>query len=105
MQCGQHNTKQLSSLRAARPTSSSSSTDRVQILRDGDTEDNPPNWHKITSQHSLQPSFDSNRGEGAMSGTKALLKAINEAIKQQKWDEAITAAEDVFQKDPKNYHA
>ncbi|KAK4100365.1 TPR-like protein [Parathielavia hyrcaniae] len=40
-----------------------------------------------------------------MSGTKALLKAINEAIKQQKWDEAIEAAEDVFQKDAKNYHA
>ncbi|KAG7293800.1 hypothetical protein NEMBOFW57_003857 [Staphylotrichum longicolle] len=40
-----------------------------------------------------------------MSGTKALLKGINEAIKQQKWDEAIEAAEDVFQKDPKNYHA
>jgi superkiller protein 3 len=40
-----------------------------------------------------------------MSGTKALLKAINEAIKQQKWDEAIAAAEDVFQKDAKNYHA
>ncbi|KAK4124643.1 TPR-like protein [Parathielavia appendiculata] len=40
-----------------------------------------------------------------MSGTKALLKAVNEAIKLQKWDEAIEAAEDVFQKDPKNYHA
>ncbi|KAK4032906.1 hypothetical protein C8A01DRAFT_40647 [Parachaetomium inaequale] len=40
-----------------------------------------------------------------MSGTKALLKGINEAIKQQKWNEAIDAAEDVFQKDAKNYHA
>ncbi|KAK4150105.1 hypothetical protein C8A00DRAFT_37292 [Chaetomidium leptoderma] len=40
-----------------------------------------------------------------MSGTKALLKAINEAIKQQKWDEAIEAAEDVFQKDAKNHLA
>lgn len=40
-----------------------------------------------------------------MSGTKALLKGINEAIKQRKWDEAIEAAEDVFQKDPKNYQA
>lgn len=45
------------------------------------------------------------RPASAMSGTKALLKGINEAIKQQKWDEAIEAAEDVFQKDPKNYHA
>ncbi|KAH6623552.1 hypothetical protein F5144DRAFT_632881 [Chaetomium tenue] len=40
-----------------------------------------------------------------MSGTKALLKGINEALKQRKWDEAIEAAEDVFQKDPKNYQA
>ncbi|KAL2135150.1 hypothetical protein VTI74DRAFT_9581 [Chaetomium olivicolor] len=40
-----------------------------------------------------------------MSGTKALLKAINEAIKQQKWDDAIEAAEEVFQKDAKNYQA
>ncbi|GAB1317571.1 Superkiller protein 3 [Madurella fahalii] len=40
-----------------------------------------------------------------MSGTKALLKAVNEAIKQQKWDAAIEAAEDVFQKDAKNYQA
>lgn len=40
-----------------------------------------------------------------MSGTKALLKAINDALKQQKWDVAIEAAEDVFQKDPKNYQA
>ncbi|EAQ83280.1 hypothetical protein CHGG_09684 [Chaetomium globosum CBS 148.51] len=40
-----------------------------------------------------------------MSGTKALLKGINEAIKQRKWDEAIEAAEEVFQKDPKNYQA
>lgn len=40
-----------------------------------------------------------------MSGTKALLKAINEAIRQQKWDDAIEAAKDVFQKDPKNYQA
>jgi superkiller protein 3 len=39
------------------------------------------------------------------SGTKALLKGINEAIKQQKWTEAIDAAEDVFQKDAKNYQA
>lgn len=40
-----------------------------------------------------------------MSGTKALLKAINDAIKQQKWDAAIETAEDVFQRDPKNYQA
>ncbi|KAJ4292975.1 Superkiller protein 3 [Collariella sp. IMI 366227] len=40
-----------------------------------------------------------------MSGTKALLKAINEAIKQQKWDDAIEAAQEVFQKDAKNYQA
>jgi superkiller protein 3 len=38
-----------------------------------------------------------------MSGTKALLKAVNEAIKQQKWDAAIEAAEEVLQKDGKNY--
>lgn len=40
-----------------------------------------------------------------MSGVKALLKAVNDAIKQQKWDDAIEATEDVFQKDPKNYQA
>lgn len=40
-----------------------------------------------------------------MSSTKALLKGINEAIKQQKWNEAVEAAEDVLQKDAKNYQA
>jgi hypothetical protein len=44
-------------------------------------------------------------GAAAMSGTKSLLKAINEAIRQQRWDDAIEAAEDVFQKDPRNYQA
>lgn len=40
-----------------------------------------------------------------MSGTKALLKAVNDAIKQSKWDAAIEAAEEIFQKDAKNYQA
>ena len=40
-----------------------------------------------------------------MSSVKALVRAIHDAIKQQKWDAAIEAAEDVFQKDPKNYQA
>ncbi|KAL2143472.1 hypothetical protein VTI28DRAFT_10393 [Corynascus sepedonium] len=40
-----------------------------------------------------------------MSSIKALLKGINEAIKQQKWNEAVEAAEDVLQKDAKNYQA
>jgi hypothetical protein len=37
--------------------------------------------------------------------TKALLKAVNEAIKQQKWDSAIESAGEVIQKDAKNYQA
>ncbi|SPQ24727.1 a6244da9-0d46-4a8e-8f6a-7bfb3e16f0e8 [Thermothielavioides terrestris] len=41
-----------------------------------------------------------------MSGTKSLLKAINEAIRQQRWDDAIEAAEDThllaFALDKKN---
>ncbi|KAK0725376.1 hypothetical protein B0H67DRAFT_480923 [Lasiosphaeris hirsuta] len=40
-----------------------------------------------------------------MSTTKALLKTLGEAVKQQKWDQAIEAANDVFQKDTKNYTA
>lgn len=40
-----------------------------------------------------------------MSGTKAALKAIGEAIKQQKWDEATKQAEDLLQREPKNYQA
>lgn len=40
-----------------------------------------------------------------MSSTKALLRAVNDAIRQQKWDAAIETVEDVFQKDPKNYQA
>jgi superkiller protein 3 len=37
--------------------------------------------------------------------TKALLKAVGEAVKQQKWDNAIQGANDVIAKDPKNYQA
>lgn len=40
-----------------------------------------------------------------MASTKALLKAVNEAIKQQKWDNAIEATDEVLQKDAKNYQA
>ena len=40
-----------------------------------------------------------------MSGAKALLKAVNEAIKQQKYDDAIEKANEVLQKDPKSYQA
>ena len=40
-----------------------------------------------------------------MTSTKALLKAVNEAIKQQKWDNAIEAAGEVIQKDAKSYQA
>jgi len=38
-----------------------------------------------------------------MSSIKALVKATAEAVKQQKWDAAIDAANDVLQKDSKNY--
>ncbi|KAK4444986.1 Superkiller protein 3 [Podospora aff. communis PSN243] len=37
--------------------------------------------------------------------TKALLKAVNEAIKQQKWDNAIESAREIIEKDAKNYQA
>ncbi|TPX18244.1 uncharacterized protein E0L32_002753 [Thyridium curvatum] len=40
-----------------------------------------------------------------MSSAKAQLKAINELIKQQKFDEAVQQAESIVQKDPKNYQA
>ncbi|KAF3763770.1 TPR-like protein [Cryphonectria parasitica EP155] len=40
-----------------------------------------------------------------MSASKAALKAINDAIKQQKFDDAIERAQDFLQKDPKNYNA
>lgn len=38
-----------------------------------------------------------------MSSSKSVLKAINEAIRQQKYDDAITKAENFLQKEPKNY--
>ncbi|KAK4232002.1 hypothetical protein QBC38DRAFT_495261 [Podospora fimiseda] len=40
-----------------------------------------------------------------MSSTKVLLKAVNDFIKQSKWDEAIEKTKEIIQKDPKNYHA
>jgi len=40
-----------------------------------------------------------------MSGAKAALKAINAAIKAQKYDEAIQEAQKVLASDPKNYQA
>jgi superkiller protein 3 len=40
-----------------------------------------------------------------MSGTKAALKAINDAIRQQKFDDAVTKAQELLEKDSKNYQA
>ncbi|OTA98972.1 hypothetical protein M426DRAFT_325532 [Hypoxylon sp. CI-4A] len=40
-----------------------------------------------------------------MANIKASLKTINEAIRQQKWDDALTKTEDVISKDAKNYQA
>lgn len=40
-----------------------------------------------------------------MSGTKAALKAVGEAVKQQKYDEAIVQARELLQKSPDNYQA
>ncbi|CAM1503836.1 Fc.00g014270.m01.CDS01 [Cosmosporella sp. VM-42] len=40
-----------------------------------------------------------------MSGSKAILKAINDAIRQQKFDDAITQAQDFLKKESKNYQA
>lgn len=40
-----------------------------------------------------------------MASTKASLKAINDTIRQQKWDEALTQTESLIAKDPKNYQA
>lgn len=40
-----------------------------------------------------------------MSGSKAILKAINDAIRQQKFDDAISQAQDFLQKEAKNYQA
>lgn len=38
-----------------------------------------------------------------MSGSKAALKAINDAIRTQNFDDAITKAQDLVDKDPKSY--
>ncbi|KAI0436921.1 tetratricopeptide [Xylaria telfairii] len=40
-----------------------------------------------------------------MAGIKASLKAVNEAIRHQKWDDALALADNVISKDPKNYQA
>ncbi|KAL7619519.1 Superkiller protein 3 [Parahypoxylon ruwenzoriense] len=40
-----------------------------------------------------------------MASIKASLKAINDAIRQQKWDNALDQAENLIAKDPKNYQA
>lgn len=38
-----------------------------------------------------------------MSGAKAALKAVNEAIRKQQWDEAVAQASSLVEKDPSNY--
>ncbi|KAK4242905.1 Superkiller protein 3 [Achaetomium macrosporum] len=40
-----------------------------------------------------------------MSNTKALLKAVNEAIRQKEWDKAIEAAKEVLERDGRSYQA
>ncbi|CAK7201910.1 Superkiller protein 3 [Sporothrix eucalyptigena] len=45
------------------------------------------------------------KSSSATSGAKAQLKAIGEALKQQKFDEAIQQARDVLETDPKSYQA
>ncbi|KAI1398992.1 tetratricopeptide [Hypoxylon fuscum] len=40
-----------------------------------------------------------------MASIKASLKAINDAIRQQKWDDALAGAENVIGKDPNSYQA
>lgn len=39
-----------------------------------------------------------------MSGAKATLKAINDAIRGQDYDGAIERAKELIKKDPKSYH-
>lgn len=39
----------------------------------------------------------------SMSGAKAALKAINESIRGQKFDDAITQAKQLVNQDPKSY--
>lgn len=40
-----------------------------------------------------------------MSNAKAALKGINDAIRKQKWDEAVHLSSDLISNDPKNYQA
>ncbi|KAI1748741.1 tetratricopeptide [Xylaria castorea] len=40
-----------------------------------------------------------------MASIKTSLKAINDAIRQQKWDDALTQTDNLISKDPKNYQA
>ncbi|KAJ8122913.1 hypothetical protein ONZ43_g1014 [Nemania bipapillata] len=40
-----------------------------------------------------------------MGSIKASLKAINDAIRQQKWDDALTQTDGLISRDPKNYQA
>ncbi|KAI0475503.1 tetratricopeptide-like protein [Xylariaceae sp. FL0804] len=40
-----------------------------------------------------------------MASIKASLKAANDAIRQQKWDEVLSQVDAVIERDPKNYHA
>ncbi|KAI3318067.1 tetratricopeptide-like protein [Xylariaceae sp. AK1471] len=40
-----------------------------------------------------------------MASIKASLKAINDAVRQQKWDDVLTQADSLISRDPKNYQA
>ena len=40
-----------------------------------------------------------------MSGNKAALKAVNEAIRSKKWDEAAEQAVNIVGRDPENHQA
>lgn len=40
-----------------------------------------------------------------MSSNKAALKAINDAIRNKKWDDATEQAKNIIGRDPENYQA
>ena len=58
-----------------------------------------------TIEHARTAEEASPAQQNTMSGSKAVLKAINDAVRQQKFDDVISKAQDFLKKEPKNYQA
>ncbi|PNY23415.1 Superkiller protein 3, partial [Tolypocladium capitatum] len=83
--------------------------DGTSICHDGTTGDSATTTTSrpallLLRHHVLEP-LNSGAPQGSMANSKAVLKAINDAIRQQKFDDAIGKTQEFMKKEPRNYQA